>query len=679
MVKANTDKIIKEVKAAAKAYYQGSEPVMTDEQYDTKVEYLESLVENGELELTSELKEILYDSVSAGSTPSGTTVIHDYPMLSLGKAKNAEELSTYHDRLVKAGATGFILQMKLDGMALSAKYENGKLTQLATRGDGEKGELLNYLIDNKYITIKGLPKTTGVEENFELRGELYMTDSQFEVINDAREKATGERFSNSRNATTGIVRRAERSMDYNATLTFSAYSVYKKGKQVDFSKVLDKCDKIISVDMVTKEEVDDSTGDFSSVCKVDTTDFGDLVIAVSSFGELRDGFNTPTDGVVIRPKNDIEMLNKLGFTSHHPVAYVAYKYPGTKEITTVTNITVTVGKTGKLTPQAKVKPVKVDGVEISNITCHNYSWLNKMDIRVGSTVAVTRANDVIPAISTVVEVGENSKIEAPTVCPECGSVLNNNGEKYPKTLVCENLDCPSRLLHYMKSIVGRNYLYIDGLGDVALTALVNQNKLKTVSDLFRLTERELAKTPIGTTSNGNTRLLGPGNATNVMISINKAKNKTSSNKLLASLNLDGVGVSTAERLIKHFGGIEEVLNVDPKRLLEVNQVGETLVGVFEKYQERARQQLEELMALGVIINDPKKSEEVKGAFSVSGSVDGFANRSEFVEYLKEKGWEFHKSPKKSTDVLFADPTSTSSKVRKAKENGTRIIKSLEDL
>lgn len=671
---------IEEVKKAAEEYYQGEKPFLTDEEYDTKVEFLENLKDVEDEELLESLREVI-DTVSAGSEPSGTIVIHDYPMLSLDKAKNYEELEKYHNKLVKNGAKGFRLQMKLDGLALSAKYSNGVLKQLSTRGDGVKGESLNHLINHKEVKILGLPTAVSFKEDFEIRGELYITDSQFEIINKARYSSVKEEFSNSRNAAVGITKRSISGLNYLAEMSFTAYSAHKNGELIKFEEI--NCDEISKVVELTEEEVSRVSDEELKLdsCAINSTNYTDLEKAIKVFGELRKRFGIPTDGVVIKPTNEIEMLNKMGYTSKFPIAYVAFKYPGAKAITEVLEITVSVGKTGRLTPQAKVKPVKVAGVIINNITCHNYSWLNEMGIRPGAIVSVTRANDVIPAIDSVVNKGVQDALETPENCPECGSKLCGDGTKYPKTLTCENSECPSRLLYYMKSIVGRNFLYIDGLGDVALKALVEQRTLTSVVDLFNLDEEILSKTPTGETSTGNIRNLGSGNAKNIIKSIESAKENTDSNKLLASLNIPGVGPNTAKRLIAHFGGIKEVLEAKPSRMREVSQAGDSLVKAFEENQENALDKLNKLIEIGVKINDPLKDVNIKskGSFSVSGSVEGFNNRDEFVEYMEKLGWEFHKSPKKTTDVLFADPNGTSSKVEKARKNGTRIIDKLEDL
>lgn len=673
--------LIEEVKNAAEVYYQGDKTFMSDEDYDTKVEFLENQLETVEdEELRKSIEEVL-NTVSAGTEPEKNVVFHDYPMLSLAKAKNYDELKSYHSKLIKAGAKGFTLQLKLDGLALSAKYKNGKLVQLSTRGDGVKGESLNHLINHKEVTILGLPMEVDNKGEFEVRGELYITDSQFEVINKARFEAVQEHFSNSRNAAVGITRRSMRELNYKAELSFTAYSAHKDGELVEFKSIdSNEFSKVVELTEQEVKRVSDSTLKLDS-CTTHSKEYDSLENMIEKFGELRKKFGIPTDGVVIKPTNEIEMLNKMGYTSKFPIAYIAFKYSGEKAITEVLEINISVGKSGRLTPQARVVPVEVGGVVINNVTCHNYSWLNKMDIRPGSTVSVTRANDVIPAIDSVVNKGKQKRVEVPENCPECGSKLHGDGTAYPKTLTCENSKCPSRLLYYMKSIVGRNYLYIDGLGDVSLRALLSQGTIKSVVDLFSMTESVLAEVPTGETSTGGIRKLGKGNAKNVIESINKAKENTDSNKLLASLNIPGVGPNTAKRLIAHFGGIREVLNVKSEKLKEVPSVGETIVSMFELHRYNALTTLDKLIELGVKINDPVKKVdgEIKGTFSVSGSVEGFANREDFVKHMESQGWEFHKSPKKTTTVLFADPNGTSSKVEKARKNGTRIIDKLEDL
>lgn len=674
--------LIEELKLAAEAYYQGESALMTDEEYDSKLEFLESEIEAGNVEMNEDLEKLL-NSVSAGTSVKTSTVRHDYPMLSLGKAKNEEELKTYYTRLKNAGVEGFRLEVKLDGLALSAKYSEGKLTQLATRGDGVEGESLNHLINSKEVEVIGLATEVKSKEDFEVRGEIYISDCQFEVINATRKAVTGEEFSNSRNAISGLVKRAEKGIGYSVEISFGAYSAYREGNQVEFES-LGVTELITAKDLTKKELIAIDGKDYSEVNKVDFTLLMDVV---EKFGKARESFGIPTDGVVIKPTNEIEMLNKLGFTSHHPVAYIAYKYPGAKGISEVLDIVISVGKTGRLTPKAIINPVEVSGVVIENVTCHNFSWLKEKGLRIGSKVYVTRANDVIPAIDSVIIVGDGPVIEVPTNCPKCDGKLSGKGEVdkttgLHKTLLCTNELCPSRALFYIKSIVGRNFLDIDGLGDVALNALVEQEIINGIVDLYKVNTETLAKVITGVTSTGSQRTLGAGNAKNIVESINNSKENTDSFKMLAALNIPGLGKSHSKKLIAKFGGIKEVLELEPNKLYEVDGIGDTVVNSFAKYKESAMKTFEELVALGFKVNDPSKDSvkmERKGSFSVSGSVVGFSNREEFVAHMEGLGWEYHKSPKKDTDVLFADPNGTSSKIKKARENGTRIMDNIEDL
>lgn len=673
----DVNKVIEELKEAARVYYQGDGEIMTDREYDLKCDYLRELVDKGELEMTKELSELLYESVSAGTVPDGEVIEHAYPMLSLDKANDTDGLEMYHKRLVNAGATGFKLEGKFDGLALSCDYPNGVLEVLATRGDGEKGESLSYLLKNDKIEIKGLPKKLSLE--CELRGELYMTDEQFERASKAREIATGKKFSNSRNAVVGIVKKAKKGIDYKAELTFTAYSAHVKGAQIAFDELGEEIENASRVTDLAIERLVDK-GHTKGDTVIESKEFSDLMEAVEAFGVLREGFDIPTDGVVIKPLNEIDMGKKLGYTSKHPVSNIAYKYAGEAGVTRVEEIIVSVGKSGKLTPQVKLQPVEVGGVVISRASCHNYSWLITKGIREGSLVSVTRANDVIPAVEAVIEVGDGEEIAVPSNCPKCGELLKGDGSELPKTLICENLACPSRFLYHLRSAVGRDYLYLEGLGNVALESLVENRVVSNIVDVFKLTEECLAGVPTGVTSKGNEKFLGKGNAKNIMKSIERAKKSTESHKLIASLNIDGMGPNTAKRLIKHFGGAREVLEVEPTRLLEVDQVGQSLVESFEAHQSRASREFEELIELGFVVNDiVEKTVDTMGTFSVSGSVEGFSNRDEFVEHMQSLGWEYHKSPKKTTDILFADPESTSSKIIKARANGTRILRGTDEI
>ena len=687
MERKEINDLIEKVKVAADVYYQGSTAVMTDEEYDNAVEYLQELVESGELKLTDELNEILYTSVSAGTKSKGITVKHDFPMLSLGKAKDEKKLRSYHTKLVKEGATGFRLDMKLDGLAISAKYKDGELVSLATRGDGYEGESRTYLASLSELKIKGLPiKNVENKDEFEIRGEIYITNSQFEDVKAAREKATGEIFSNSRNAVSGLIKSAETKLGYNAEISFNAYSAYKDGVQINFED-LGVIKELTTVIESTENELKLRSTDEVSMksAVVNSTKVEDLISAVETFGKLRESFGIPTDGVVIKPINEIEMNQKLGFNSHHPVSQIAYKYPGAKGTSEILDLTISVGKTGRLTPKAIIKPVEIDGVVINKATCHNFSWMKSMGLRIGSTVTIKRANDVIPAIDSVILEGSGKLLEPPKNCPVCGGLIVGQGEAdkvtgVHKTLSCSNEACESRLLFYIKSAVGRQLLDIDGLGDVALESLVDNGTFKTICDIYRVTEDELAKTKTGLTSTGNVRKLGAGNAKNIIESINKSRTGTDEYKILAVLNMPEFGKSNSKKVLNKFGSIDKFLSQSPEEIEKLDGFGREAVESFKKNKEKALKTYKELLSLGVVpLKKAKSSTEIKGSFSVSGSVEGFNNRDEFVEYMEKEGWEFHKSPKKDTTILFADPESTSSKVVKAKKNGTRVVKNISDL
>lgn len=669
------DKLKQELTEAAQAYYHDGTILMTDEEYDSKLEYLESIMTEEDYD---EIKE-LFESPSAGTINKGKGLLeHDHPMLSLAKAKNEDELKKYYDRMVEAGAKGFTLQEKLDGLAMSATYQNGKIDKMVTRGDGVHGESMLYLSTQSELTIKHFPLNINDNRKVEVRGEVFASNSQFNVFNKARLIAQGEEFSNSRNAVAGMVKKAEGGLGYNAEISFIAYSGYIDNKSASQDEL--KALGFMTAEELTKSEVQANYEHYDKVLSVGN-DFADLMFAVNEFGKLRDKIDSPTDGVVIKPTNEIEMLDKMGLTSHHPIAFIAYKYPGVKAITKVVEITVTVGKTGALTPQARVEPVEVDGSILTNFTCHNYNWLYDMGIREGATVYVTKANDVIPAIHSVVDSGPNSLPAVPTACPSCGTTLLNGDSLTPsKTIYCPNETCASRMKYYIKSILGRTYLHIDGIGDVLLESIVDTGKLNSIVDLFKLDVDDMKDLVIGYSDNGNPRKLGEGRAKNIRTSIESAKENTPDYRLLASLGIEGVSANSSKQLIEHFGSIENVLTATYSDLQTVPNFGEVRIANIVSKQEETLSTLRELISMGVKVNAQKpKQVATKGSFSVSGSVEGFSNRASFIEHMENEGWEYHKSPKKDTDILFADPQGTSSKIKKAIANGTKIMDSIENL
>lgn len=680
--------LIQELLQASQSYYQdGDESDLTDEEFDAKLELLETLAQNPEhahlFAPNTPAWGLLGNDVSLGSTLDNKnvdTITHAAPMLSLNKAKNETELQSYVTRARNAGATDFALQAKLDGFALSVTYDKGAIKILATRGTGTQGENVDYLLNDPNVTIVGLPRTITDTRLIEVRGELFFTDTQFNTVDDSRYTLTGERFKNSRNSVVGLMKKAKLGVDYPVEFTFSTYSVRANNKPTLLSTVTNLGFK--TVDKITQEQN-------PNLILTGFNDNKELFQAVHDFGVARKTFTIPTDGVVIKPVNEDEMLEKMGNTSHHPVSQIAYKYPGETADTIVTGITVTVGKTGKLTPCASVQPVLVEGTLISNITMNNFNWVAEKDVRVGSHVRIQRANGVIPEIAIVLSNPSNSTpLELPETCPACNTELEidtNTGYWPPRTITCNNINCTSRDMFALKTAVSKNFLDIDGLSEVTLTTLYETGRITDISDLYTLTLEELADSQLGSSQQGNPRRLGEARAQNILDHIQASKTLPLP-RLIASLNIAGMGVNTAKILVKTWGTIDNIMSQGINEIANLENFGEIKAEkIVNGFQQRANL-VTKLRAQGVDFeahvdntSNTVANKSLAGySFAISGEVPApFNNRNAWVEYIEDNGAVFHSTPKTETTFIIGDPTSTSSKTMKAIKLGITFMSSTE--
>jgi DNA ligase (NAD+) len=690
-----TLKLIQDLYEAAEVYYQktGSTLLLSDEDFDAKLDYLGSIEVSGQHEHLFEIGSrgflLLEGDPSLGTKVSVDTVVtHQTPMLSLAKAKKAEELSAFVRKSQALGATGFRLQAKLDGLAISSRYIDGKLSTIATRGDGIHGEDVTFLLDDPNVTVKGLPRAFSTVGSVEVRGELFFTKTQFETVDDLRFDKTSERFKNSRNAATGLLKKSKGGVGFPVEFTYATYSVLIDGVAADLASIEHE-GELLTVDALTKSETpDDVLTDFKTSAEV--------MKAVESFGKVRANLNIPTDGVVIKPTNESEMLSKMGFTSHHPVSQIAWKYPAESAKTVVLGIDMTVGKTGRVTPIARIAPVDLDGSTISNASLHNFNLIAIKDVRVGSSILIEKANDIIPQIKVVLHNPEDSiKVEVPTNCPSCDSALvgEKEGDLPPKTLKCPNGVCPSRDFFALMTAVGKNYFDIDGLSEVSLTHLNEIGRVKNIADLFTLTEEELANSTLGVTQKGTARRLGEKRAVHILGYIEKSKTRPLP-KILAGLNIDLLGRTASKKLQQAFGNIDGILSATESEIGALEGFGpigaekiynglKLRAGLIATLRERG-------VTFGEISTTSEKNTDAEDtdsegpstgdvnlsglSFAISGGVpEPFANRGAWVDFVEANGGSFHSGPKATTSFMIGDPDETSSKVKKALQLGISFM------
>ncbi len=673
--------MVDELYEASDNYYQkGVESALSDDEFDAKLEYLQELADSGVYgDIFAEGSKgfnLLETDPALGTTAKGETVEHVLPMLSLAKAKEERELISFLEKARAAGAKDFRLQAKMDGLAVAAEYSGGKLFRLSTRGDGQHGEDTTYLIKDPKVKIKGLELTISELESLEIRGELFFTNAQFKAVDESRFQQTGQRFKNARNSATGLMKAAKGGVDYPVEFTFAAYSVIKNGKPDELTELGDQ--GFVSIDEFT----DVAT---PSLALSGFKTNAEVMDAVHAFGELREGFDFPTDGVVIKPTNESELLASMGYTSHHPVSQVAWKYPAATATTEVLSISITVGRSGKVTPVAKVRAVDLDGSTVQNASLHNYNLVATKGIRVGSIVLIEKANEIIPQIKVVISNPSGTEeVQMPSQCPACGTLLSYNKEEKiwpPRTLRCPNDDCDSRKFFALKTAVSKSYMDIDGMSESSLEHLNSIGRVMDMADLYSLTVEELADSQLGESQNGTPRRLGEKRATHIVSYIEKSKTRPLT-KMLPALAIDLLGRSASRDLEKKFGDLDGILGASKEQIAALDGFGPIKAEKIYEGLQRRRPLIEKLRKAGVTFGAgaPKPAPAADAidltgkSFAISGAVPpGFANRGQWVDYVEANGGTFHSGPKADTTFVIGDPSETSAKVQKATKLGLTFI------
>lgn len=613
------EQILEKIKQASEAYYNTDNPIMSDEEYDNLIEYAEL---NGWIISDTELND--------GAEIFSKEIKHDVPMLSLKKAKSRDELEKYYNYIRNYSNSDFEVSPKLDGLALSLIYNNGILSIASTRGNGEYGENVSHIINHNEIEIDGFVFSHN-ENLTEIRGELYCTKEDLEYNNNNRR----EKFKNERIAVVGILKKSKLGLGHKAKLTFRAYSAYNGTSEVQIPNTFPK-----ATDLFPKN-------------KIKTLE--QLLETVDEANLWRKRLTTPTDGIVIKP---IEILN-LKSTDHHPTQFIAYKYPGEIKVTKIIDVNWGIGKTGRITPVAVIKPVTIDGVEINNVTLNNLDWIKEKNIKLNSVVGVTRANDVIPCIKYVLSNENTTEIIPPNNCLICGE----NTIKSGSYLLCPNQKCPNAIKSKLLYYISRGVLDIEGLNE----AVINVLPLSNIVDLVKITKDELVKLKY---NNGIS--LGEKRATLIYENLNKSINTTPEEIWLMTLDFPNVAKNTSKLLLNKFGSIDNLLKSNINELLEIPGIGQTtaedIVNNFD-YAKTIWDELKQLIKL------PEKVKTNGETFAITGKVpEGYKNRDEYVKHLENKGYIYHSSIKKDTTYLITDnPDGNSGKLKKAREMGIKLV------
>jgi DNA ligase (NAD+) len=649
----------------AHSYYVLDEPSIPDAEYDKLFAELQSLEEAHPELRTSDSPT---QRVGGKPMPEFATVRHAMPMLSIRTETDTEAsgAQSFDARIRKDlslqegdAATEYVAELKFDGLAMSLRYEQGVLVQAATRGDGEFGEDVTHNIRTiGQIPLK-LPEAA--PDVLEVRGEVYMRRDDFERLNE-RQRAKiaagtkGEKtFVNPRNAAAGAVRQLDPGIAAQRPLSFFAYGA---GEVSDVSWVThyDLLKTLKNLGFPVAAEINIAKG------------ATELIAYHQKIGKLRDTLPFDIDGVVYKV-NSLALQQQLGFVSREPRWAVAHKYPAQEQLTTVLAIEVQVGRTGKLTPVAKLAPVFVGGVTVTNATLHNEDEARRKDVRVGDTVVVRRAGDVIPEVVSVLL--EKRQQDAPIftmphVCPVCDSAaVREEGEADYRCT--GGLFCSAQRKQAILHFAQKRAVEVDGLGDKLVDQMVEAGIVRTLPDLYKL----------GLTALSELDRMAEKSAQNILIALQNSK-QTTLPRFLYGLGIRHVGEATAKALVKHFGKLDAIMDAPLEQLTQVADVGPIVALSLRTFFDQAhnREVVEQLRACGVIWTEGEPSPAALLALSgktfvITGTLPTLG-REELKEKLEAAGAKVAGSVSKKTHYLVAG-SDAGSKLDKARELDIPIL------
>ena len=658
---AEADKLRREIRHNEYLYYVLDAPEITDAEYDRMMVRLR------------ELEARYPDSIPADSptqrvggraSSQFTEVRHLEPLLSLGNVFSAEELRAFDERVRSGLPAGskveYVMEPKIDGLACSLIYENGKLVRAATRGDGVVGENVTAnvrTIRSIPLTLK-VPEGEAVPELLDVRGEVYMPRQAFMRLNEQRAERGESEFANPRNAAAGSLRQLDPQVTASRSLSFFAYYLVGEGAQPKHSESLALLARYgfkVSENYKVVENIDEA------------------IKYIGDFNELRQGLSYDTDGAVIKV-NDVYQQRILGATGKDPRWATAYKYPPEQAETTLEDIDWRVGRTGVLTPTAVLTPVKLSGSVISRATLHNEDFIRAKDIRIGDRVIINKAGEIIPEVLRVVaekRTGDEKEVEIPSVCPECGWRVERQGEE--AAIRCTNPHCPALGREGLIHFVSRDAMNIDGCGPSVINALLDAGLVRDAADLYSLRKEDLLKL----------ERMGEKSADNLLAALDESK-KNELDKLLFALGIRHVGAKVARILATEFGSMEKLQQAQPEELAQIRDIGDKIAESAVTWLNVPANidLVERLAAAGMTMTfTPPASQEDNPFFGKTLVFTGTMptlGRAEAKTMAQDVGAKVSGSVSKKTDYVIAG-AEAGSKLEKAQQLGVTVIDEAEFL
>jgi DNA ligase (NAD+) len=645
--------LAEEIRKLDRAYYEEAQSLVSDQEYDRLYRELLDLEQaHPELQTTDSPSQ----RVGGAPLPHFTSVTHALPMQSLDNTYSATELEAFVDRIQKTlegEKLGFVIEPKIDGVAVSVRYEKGKFVQGLTRGDGQRGDD----ITENLRTIRKLPLTIKNDAPvLEVRGEVYYPRAAFDKLNKQREAAGEALFANPRNTAAGTLKQLDSRLVAKRPLSIVLYGPGEL-RGVECATQQEWLKLIAKAGLPVPEK--------TWFCRTKA----ELLTAVEELDTARRGFAYETDGAVIK-LNEWRLRNALGATSKAPRWAMAYKYSAEKAVTTLEKVTFQVGRTGVITPVAELKPVLLAGTTVARATLHNFEEIKRKDIRLGDHVTIEKAGEIIPAVLGAVIEARTSKvkeIEPPKKCPACETELGWDGI----FLRCPNPSCPAQTQRRIQHFAQRGAMDVDGVGESLVEQLVAANLAKDPADLYDLTLEQLS----------GLERMAEKSARNVLDGIEASK-KADLWRLIFGLGILHVGAGSARALASHFGSLEKIAGATEEELLKIRDVGEVVAGsVVTWFHHKENQKLlSRLRQAGVNTKAQRVTLHTGGTklaektFVLTGTLS--EPREAVAERIRAAGGKTSSSVSKKTDYVVAGENA-GSKLEDAQRLGVIILNEKE--
>ena len=654
--KERIEELRKQTQYYANKYYDEDKPEISDFEYDMLMVELRNL-EKQYPEFKS--KESLTQKVGGHVKEGFQKVTHEVPLQSLQDVFSIEEVEEFDTRMKqkakenKIEKVTYVVETKIDGLSAALEYKNGKFVRGATRGNGLVGED----ITENLKTIKTIPMELKDKINLTVRGEVFIGKKDFEKMNQEREENEEELFANARNAAAGSLRQLDSSITASRPLDIYIFNVQKiEGKE--FNSHFEELEYL------------DKLGFHVNPVRIPCHNMQEVEKAIEKIGEDRENLTFGIDGAVVKIDN-LKFREILGTTAKTPRWAVAYKYPPEKKETILKDIICQVGRTGVITPMAVLEPVKVAGSTISKTTLHNEDFIKEKDLKIGDTVVIQKAGDVIPEIVEVKKgkrTGNEKEFEMPKQCPVCGAkTVREEGEA---AIRCTGIECPAKLFRNLVHFVSREAMNIDGLGENIIQQLLDKKLIENIADIYTLTFEEIASL----------KKKEKKFAQNLIDSINKSK-ENDLYHLLTALGIRHVGVKASKLLAKKYKTMDNLMQASLEELSEIKDIGEIMATSIQEFfrQEQTQDLIQKLKDAGVNMNYLEEAGEdnrFEGkTFVLTGSLEKYT-RGEASNIIEKLGGKTSGTVSKKTDYVLAGEEA-GSKLTKAQNLGVTIISETE--